>query len=127
MENTGYIVDILKDKVKVRVDRESACGGHCVSCKGCPTEAVIAECRLIGSANIGDKVRLSMDNSKFFKKLFLGYGQTVILAVLGAIFGYIIFKTEISSVLGGFLGLLLGIIIAKLADKDTYDIVAEVI
>ena len=70
MENTGYIVDILKDRVKVRVDRESACGGHCVSCKGCPTEAVIAECRLIGSANIGDKVRLSMDNSKFFKKLF---------------------------------------------------------
>ena len=51
----------------------------------------------------------------------------MILAVLGAIFGYIIFKTEISSVLGGFLGLLLGIIIAKLADKDTYDIVAEVI
>ncbi len=127
MENTGYIVDISGDSVKVRVDRQSACGGHCVSCKGCPTEAIVTQARLIGNASIGDKVRLSMDNKKFFKSLFLGYGQTAILMVLGAVLGYMIFKTEISSVLGGFLGLSLGIVIAKLVTKNTPDIVAEVI
>ncbi len=127
MENTGYIVDISEDKVIVRVDRESACGGHCVSCKGCPQGAVVAECRLKGRANVGDEVRLYMDNSKFFKNIFLGYGQTAILMVLGAVLGYTIFKTEISSVLGSFLGLFIGIAIAKIITKNTTEIVAEVI
>lgn len=118
MKQTGYVTESDGNKIKVRVDRESACGGNCVSCKGCPTSAVIVECTAEGEVSVGDVVVLSMDNKTFFKSTFFGYGLITILALLGAILGYIIVEAEGASVLGAILGVAVGLGIAKLASGN---------
>ncbi len=121
MEQIGYVTEVLGDTIKVRVDRESSCGGNCVSCKGCPTSAVIVECKTIGDIEKGDRVKIVLPDRKFFKNVFLGYGLSVILMVAGAVFGYIMFHSEGASVLGTALGLALGLIIQRLIFKGKSD------
>ena len=44
MEQTGYVTKVSDGRIKVRVIRESSCGGNCVSCKGCPSGIQLIEC-----------------------------------------------------------------------------------
>lgn len=126
MKQYGYVTDIQQNRAKVRVVRESSCGGNCVSCKGCPTEAVFVECLADDSLRKGDKVVLTMPTKTFFKGMLLGYGQTVVLMIIGAILGYKFLGNEISSIIGMFGGLGLGLVISKVfASKDRYEIKAE--
>lgn len=127
MEQTGYVTDVKNKKVYVRVDRESSCGGNCVSCKGCPTSAVIVECTSHDSLKPGDTVRLVMPTKSFFVNLFWGYGQMIVLAIIGAVVSYNIFKTEISSVLGLAVGIACGLGISKLIFKKKKTEVVAVI
>lgn len=113
MENTGYVTERDGEFIKVRVDRESSCGGNCKSCNGCPTGAIVIKCRTADDVNIGDEVRLVMPTRSFFKDLFFGYGQIVIWMVLGAVLGFALFKTETASVIGTVVGIVLGLVVAR--------------
>ena len=118
MKQYGYVTEINDNIIKVRVIRESSCGGNCVSCKGCPSEAVIIECEKNEDYCLGEKVCLLMNDKTYYKGLFWGYGQLILLTVILSVLGYCIFKTELSSVLGGGIGLTLGILISKLIFKN---------
>ena len=118
MEQTGYVTKVNKDRVFVRVDRESSCGGNCVSCKGCPTSAVIVECAMRGDLKIGDTVRLVMPAKSFFINVFWGYGLMTILAIFGSISAYLIFLTEAASVLGLIAGIAGGLLISRFVFKN---------
>ncbi len=117
MKQYGYVTEVLKDTIKVRVIRESSCGGNCVSCKGCPTDAVIVECEKNDDYYSGEKICLIMNDKTYYMGLFWGYGQIILFTVILSVLGYCIFKTEASSVLGGASGLMIGFLFAKLIFK----------
>lgn len=118
MKQYGYITEVLNDTIKVRVIRESSCGGNCVSCKGCPTDAVIIECDKNDDYCVGEKVGLIMNDKTYYKGLFWGYGLLILLTVILSVLGYYLFKTELASVLGGGIGLILGLLLSKLIFKN---------
>lgn len=119
MEQIGYVTRIVDGMAKIRVDRESACGGNCAGCHGCPQNAVIISVKddADNPFEIGERVILNMKTGHFFSGLFKSYGVLIITMLLGAIMGYLLFKTEGFSVLGGFMGLIIGGIIVRLANK----------
>lgn len=119
MVQTGYVVELTESGAKVRVDRESACGGNCVSCKGCPASAVIVECTVAEEVNVGDEVELTMPNGSFFKNAALGYGLLVALMILGAVIGYCAFKSEGASVIGAIIGIVLGLLALKMGFRNS--------
>lgn len=114
MKQSGYVTEVKEKTLMVRVDRESACGGNCVSCKGCGSEAVIVECEKADNINVGDMVTIVMEEKSFFKNVFLGYGLAIILMIVGAAAGYTVFKNEISSVMGTVIGLITSLVIQKI-------------
>ncbi len=117
MKQIGYVTEVANGRAKVRIDRESSCGGNCVSCKGCPQSALVAECVSDGELKVGDRAEVSMPTGGFFRNVFLGYGTLVILVIAFAVLGYIIFKSDIASVVGAVFGLALGIVLLKLCFK----------
>lgn len=125
MKQYGYVTEISDGTAKVRVMRESSCGGNCVSCKGCPAGVVTAECMVKGEVSVGDRVCLTMGKRSFYKGVFFGYGFTAALMVIGSVVGYSWFSTEGASVLGAVIGLGIGLISAKLVFNGKSEITAE--
>ena len=125
MEKNGYIVSANEKRVKIRIDRESACGGNCAHCKGCSAE-MIFEYENYCDFKQGETVRVLMDDKKFLKKSFLGYGLLAISLILGGILGYLIFKSEIASALSSllFMGIIL-YILRKVQKADNGEIKVE--
>ena len=114
MKQKGYVISVDGNIATVRVTRGSACGGNCVSCKGCPSEAVTVECRVEGDLSVGDCAELTMPDRSFFKNVYFGYIQTTILMIAGAVCGYAVFGFDGASVLGAAAGLAVGLLLAKL-------------
>ena len=117
MVKSGFVVEVGEKLVKVRIERQSACGGNCAGCLGCPADAKIIECPYCGSLAKGDRVKLVMSDGRFFKNVFWGYGLPTLMTVFGAAAGYVIFKKEGASVLGAALGLAAGLLAARLIFK----------
>lgn len=115
MRQEGYVTAVLGNKAKIRVDRESACGGNCVSCKGCPAEATVVECEITQDIQVGDRVELTMSDVRFLGGVALGYGILTLLAVCGAVLGFMIEKSEGASFVGLVTGIVLGIIVLRIA------------
>lgn len=126
MKQTGYVTEIVNGRMKVRVDRESACGGNCVSCKGCPTDAVIIECNEAVGISKGDTVELEMPDKQFFKGAMLGYGVPVILMIVGAVCGFIMAENDAASILGAVIGLAVGLLVAKAFTRKGKELVPTV-
>ncbi len=110
MEQLGYVAKIDDGIAKIRVDRESACGGNCGACHGCPNTAV-----LVSFPNdpqdpfsIGEKVRILMPTGTFFFGIIKSYGVLILSVLAGAVLGYSLNQSEGFSVLGAGLGLVLG-------------------
>lgn len=118
MEQTGYVVYADSSSAKVRVDRESACGGHCVSCKGCPTEAVIVELKNEHGLKEGDTVTMYEDTKKVIKYAFIGYGLLAVLLVVGAVVGFMLTKKDIFALLFAAVFLAIGFVIIKLLFRN---------
>lgn len=118
MEQTGYVVESKNGIAKVSVDRESACGGNCVSCKGCPTSAVIVEAKDTIGLSRGDAVTLYEDTGKVIKYALIGYGLMAALLCIGAVIGYMVTKSDIMSLISAAAFLLVGFVIVKLAFKN---------
>lgn len=110
MEQTGFVAERCGDRVKIRVDRESACGGNCAGCHGCPQNAILITCAddIDHPFALGEKVQVVMSTGTFFSGMFLSYGVLIVTVLLGAVLGFYLTRSEGFSVLGAFLGLLLG-------------------
>lgn len=105
MEQIGYVIESKNGVAKVRVDRESACGGKCVSCNGCPTKAIIVETKDEYGLKRGDVVNLFEDSRKVIRYALIGYGLMAVLMVLGAVIGFMTTGKDFSALLfaAGFL------------------------
>ena len=118
MEQTGYVVEIKNGVAKIRIDRESACGGKCVSCKGCPSNAILVEAKNELNLNKGDIVTLYEDTRKVMKYAFIGYGLLAILLVVGAIVGYVLTKRDIMALVSAALFVAVGFLIIKFSFRN---------
>lgn len=105
MEQIGYVVESNDGIIKVRVDRESACGGNCVSCNGCSTKAMIVEIKDEYGLKRGDTVTLYEDSRKVIRYALIGYGLMAVLLVLGAVVGFMTTGRDVIALLfaAGFL------------------------
>ncbi len=119
MEQTGYVIESKSGIAKIRVDRESSCGGNCVSCKGCPTSAVIVEAEDKLGLTKGDVVTLYEDTKKIIGYAIIGYGLMAVLLIIGAVIGFIVSKNDIISLLSAAACLLIGFLIVKFAFRNT--------
>lgn len=118
MEQTGYVIESKNGIAKIRVNRESACGGNCVSCSGCPANAVIVEAEDNIGLRKGDMITLYEDSRKVIKYAIIGYGFMALLLVIGAYIGYMITKRDIMALISAAVFLLVGFLIVKLIFKN---------
>ena len=114
MEQTGYVTKVSDDRIKVRVIRESSCGGNCVSCKGCPSGIQLIECAAYDGASVGDRVILYADSKSVIGGAAVGYAVPAALAILGSVGGFALYSTDIASVTGAVLGIAFGLGLAKI-------------
>ncbi len=128
MEQTGYVVSASGGAAKVRVDRESACGGNCVSCKGCPSSAVIVDVDDNLGLKKGDVVTLYEDTKKVLRYAAIGYGLMAVLLVVGAVLGFMLTHRDIMALVGAAAALLIGFVVVKLffRNADTSFKVTEI-
>lgn len=122
MLNNGKIVEIKDGTAKIQILRESACGGNCQSCAGCELKNhfIYADLKdeFSYTPSVGDNVSIYMDNKVFYLYTVLGYAVFVLFIILGAIIGYSKFKTDSASILGAFIGLLIGFLTIKICFKN---------
>ncbi len=118
MEQTGYVIESKNGIAKIRVNRESACGGNCVSCSGCPANAIIVEAEDNIGLRKGDMITLYEDSRKVIKYAIIGYGFMALLLVIGAYIGYMITKRDIMALISAAVFLLVGFLIVKLIFKN---------
>lgn len=129
MNNIGKITQIQGNTAKIKIVRDSACGSNCQSCGGCELKDHFITADIKNDFDfipkVGDNVTISLDDKTFYTYSALGYGIFIILLILGAVLGYVKFKTDSASVLGGFLGLAVGFLFLKLmfrSKKSAYKI-----
>jgi len=141
----GQVVGVEGGFVLVKTQRQSACGG-CQSESGCGTSALAKLFSNTGSAPIkvsntlqaalGDQVILKLDESRLVLHAFMAYGLPLIGLFVGAIF----FKSaglsvldltdssaELTSILGGFIGLVSGWFFTKRFYKPTMPVLEKVL
>ncbi len=116
MKQTGYVTFASDTEIKVRIDRASACGGNCAGCHGCPSDAVIITAK--NDANppyqVGEEVKSTQKNSRFFAGTFGSYGLLTACILIGIVVGYYIAGQDIYAVFGGLVGFGLGALLMKL-------------
>ena len=100
MENSGVVTEVSDGKVKIRIERESACGGNCKQCAGCD-RLVMIEAEDVDNFCVGDAVNIKMDNRMFLRDAFVGYGVPSIFFVAGAAAGYGLSGSELISFASG--------------------------
>lgn len=124
MQQIGRVTESTPDTITVRIDRESACGGNCAGCNGCPSGAVTVACPNdpVNPFLPGELVKLEMPVGTFFHNAFWSYGFLALLMLFGAILGYWLSRKEIGSVLGGFGALTLGILLQRILFKKKRDV-----
>lgn len=118
MEKKGYVVKTSAEKVFIRINRESACGGNCSHCKGCGTNELIIEADNDLNLTQGEVVKVIMDNSSFLKNSFFGYGLLAISIIIGTVIGFAFFKNELIALLFLCLFLFVALLLLKVLFKN---------
>lgn len=122
MKNKGIISEINGKKAKIKVLRESACGGNCASCSGCELKNHFIDADIEKefdfSPKVGDSVQITMDDKLFYTYAILGYGIFIVLLIAGAVLGWNFYKNENSAIFGGALGIVVGFCVIKLIFKN---------
>lgn len=114
MEQTGYVTEVSDGRIKVRVIRQSACGGNCASCSGCPSEVQLIECAAYDGAAVGDRVTLYARSRCVIGGAAVGYAMPAMLAVCGAVLGFAVRSTDAASAIGAAVGIALGLVLARI-------------
>ena len=118
MEQIRFVTEAAGGFAKVRVDRESSCGGNCVSCKGCPSEAIVVSVKNELGLRKGDTVVLYEDTRKVIKYALIGYGLLALLMVVGAVVGYVLTHRDFVALLSAAAAVAIGFLCIKLAFKN---------
>ena len=124
IEDIGRVVKIAGDKAFVEVERGSACA----QCGLQEVEELTAggkpvfEAINMANAKPGDKVKVQVQSVTYMKASFFIYGLPVLLMLIGAMLGVYVAgefnkSSDIMSVLFGFGGLAVGILIIYLFRK----------
>ncbi len=87
MEKCGVVVETDEKYAKVRVERESACGGNCASCGLCNARGTYVRIRNTEGFCKGDAVRLTADDTAFLKRCALGYLCLTLCMLTGGALG----------------------------------------
>ncbi|MDY3030723.1 MAG: SoxR reducing system RseC family protein [Clostridia bacterium] len=127
MKQTGTVVSVNGTEAKIRIHRESACGGNCASCGGCKSETVVTAENKAGAA-AGDRVELEMPSSRVLGAAVWVYIIPIIFFVIGDIIFNRIFHSEGMAALGGLCAMTaiyLAIIVQNRKNKDKYRLVVE--
>ncbi|ABR49389.1 positive regulator of sigma E, RseC/MucC [Alkaliphilus metalliredigens QYMF] len=84
MEKIGVVKEVGEGIATIEIQRVSACGESCASCKGgcTPTATYVKATNEVG-AQVGQYVKLNMENKKVLKAAFLVY----MVPLIGMIFG----------------------------------------
>ncbi len=122
MKNKGIISEINGEKAKIKVLRESACGGNCASCSGCELKNHYVEADIKKefdfSPKVGDEVQITMDDKLFYTYAIAGYGIFVLFLIVGAVLGWYLLRNENSAIIGGALGIAVAFFAVKLIFKN---------
>ncbi len=122
MKNNGVISEINGKKAKIKVLRESACGGNCASCSGCELKNHFIDADIEKEFNftpkVGDKVLITMDDKLFYTYAIFGYGIFVLFLIVGAVLGWSLYKNENSALIGSALGIVVAFALVKLIFKN---------
>lgn len=122
MKNIGIISEINGKKAKIKVLRETACGGNCASCSGCELKNHFIDADIEKefdfSPKVGDSVQITMDDKLFYTYAILGYGIFVVFLIAGAVLGWNFYKNENSAIIGGALGIVVSFCVVKLIFKN---------
>ncbi len=101
MAEIGEVIEEKAPFVKVRLQRQEACG----KCKGCiagmQSQEMIAEALNKCDAHVGDLVEISLEKSNFLKAVAIMYTIPLAALLIGILGGYMITKNELISVVLG--------------------------
>jgi positive regulator of sigma E activity len=123
VECRGEVISLVHGSALIRLERApSSCGG-CRSRSTCatgqaPTQEVLMA--IPQGAKIGDQVTVSMPSSSVALAALLGYLLPPVFLLLGAIVADSCFGGDAAAVLGAACGLLLGLLVARLAARFTF-------
>ena len=108
MREEGFVKTVSGETCEVIINRKTACGENCASCKGgCEVKKQVCVAENLLGAKVGDKVLIEMDSQKVLKSAFLVY----IMPILTFLTVFIIISekggSDITSALWSALGAVL--------------------
>lgn len=141
----GQVVGVEGRFALVQTQRQAACGG-CQSSSSCGTSALAKLFSSTSSApmrventlnvNVGDQVRLKLDESRLVLHAFMAYGLPLIGLFLSAILmkwlglsllGFTVSQAELLSILGGVFGVFAGWSFTRRFYKPTMPVLEQVL
>ena len=120
MTQTVRVVEIIaKNLCSVEIQRESACGGNCASCKGCPSagEKILALAYNAAGAKVNDIVVVESSSKDIYGIAALVYMVPVVLLLLGYILMSALSSASYAPGIGAALGFAAGVLIAVIYGK----------
>ncbi len=117
----GEVVSEEGEFVRVRIYRESACGGNCADCGGCGKKEHIVYAKNPSGAKKGDRVRVLMHKNKILKAAFLAYIFPLFALIAGYCAIYAITKKELISAFLSLVIMIFSFVILHFYDKKVQD------
>lgn len=111
MEKYGVVIEADEKYARVKVERESACGGNCASCGLCASNSAYIKVKNTEKLEKGDNVRILCDDTRFLKRCAVGYLSLTALMILGGALGAR--GGESASFFGAAAALLCGILLLR--------------
>lgn len=102
----------------VNIPRESACGGDCAGCPGCPVnDGAIVKVKCDIPAKVGDRVSVDFSDSAALRSSFLLYGAPLIAFFIGYGVASMWIADELPRILVGVAGVVGAIIFSRIVDR----------
>ena len=122
MKEVGTVQKIDGEYAFIRVEKKSACGENCATCKGgcVPTERII-KVKNTKKCQSGDKVALDMNTKKVMSAAFMVYIIPLVMLILGYFLGESLFGNEGSAILSGVVLMIISMIIIAVFDRLSKD------
>lgn len=108
MRCEGVVTEKSEKSVKVKIERNSACGENCASCGMCPGTEQIVEVENCTNADVGDMVLVEMKSKNVLKAAFLVYILPLILLVFGYFVAGIFTESDVICAVTGFIFMIIG-------------------
>ena len=116
MVNKGIITKINGDTVTVKLYKSSSCS-HCSCCSETNKMGSDFEFKVNQNVELGDLVTLEISEKDVVKAAFIAYIFPPILMILGYIVANHLGFSEMKSIFGSFIGLIIGFIFLAIYDR----------